>query len=35
MAKDIDQQDHKFLIFEICIQLLYMAQASMDIDRLK
>jgi hypothetical protein len=32
-AKDIVKQGHNFLIFEICIQPLYMAQASMDINR--
>jgi hypothetical protein len=28
MAKDVVKQDHEFLIFEMCIQPLYMAQAS-------
>jgi hypothetical protein len=33
MAKDIVKQDHEFLIFKIYIQLLYIAQASIDINR--
>jgi hypothetical protein len=33
MAKDIVKQDHEFLMFEICIQPLYMAQAGVDINR--
>ena len=33
MAKGSVKQDHKFPIFEICIQPLYMAQVSMDINR--
>ena len=31
MAKDIVKEDHEFLIFKICIQPLFMAQASVDI----